>query len=212
VAYPALSQRLLPQQAARFLNGREDVRLTFMTRTSRSIEESMLTCTADFGISLLPTEHPGLRCLPFTDCSMICALPAGHRLATHRTIDLADLAEERLISLGHDDLSRDVVLAAFGGAGKRIDSSITAQLADTACTLVSQGLGVSLVPSLASIGWSEDEIVFRPLRAPAKMPMWIYTSAYEDMSSLAQKLLEMLREGFEELEARFAIEYMDVSG
>ena len=205
VAFAALSLRLLPQQVARFLKGRGNVRLTLMTRNSGSIEDSMLTRAADFGISHLATEHPGLRCIPFGHCSMVCALPAGHRLASREVISLADLADERLISLGHEALARDIVLEAFSRPGVRPDSSISVQMADGACALVSHGLGVSLVTSLATIGWRENEVVFRPLRESVRMPMWLYTSAYEDMSSLAQKLLDTVRNGIEEVEAKFSV-------
>lgn len=203
VAFPAVSLRLLPMIAAQFLGERPEVRLSITTRSSRNVSDSMLTRAADFGISLIRSDHPGLRCQPFGECSMVCALPMGHPLEREPVIDLHMLARERLISLGHDDQSSAVVLDAFARAGTKLDASITVQMADTACMFVREGQGISLVPSLTTIGWSEKDLVFRPIHPKASMPMWIYTSSYESMPELARKLLDTLEVGINALEARF---------
>ncbi|RKF14156.1 LysR family transcriptional regulator [Roseovarius spongiae] len=205
VAYPAISLRLFPMLAAQFLAERPDVRLSIMTRGSRNIADSMLTQAADFGISLIRSDHPGLRCQMFTHCSMICALPTGHPLAREPVIDLRMLEGERLISLGRDDQSRGVVQDAFDRAGVRLDATIKAQMADTACMFVREGQGISLVPSLTTIGWGAEDLVFRPIEPSAVMPMWLYTSAYERMPELARKLLDTLETGINSIEDGFRI-------
>lgn len=203
VTFPAMSLRLLPMLASRFLATRPDVRLSIMTRTSPNISDAMLTRAADFGISLVRSDHPGLKCRFFGECSMVCALPPGHPLARESVVDLRALEGERLISLGRDDFSARVVLDAFDRAGVQLDATIMVQMADTASMFVREGQGISLVPALNTIGWGDDELVFRPIWPAATMPMWIYTSAYEDMPTLARKLLGVLEEGIEEIEARF---------
>lgn len=205
VTFPAISLRVLPMLAARFLTDRPDVKLSIMTRTSNNVSEAMLTRAADFGISLIRSDHPGLRCRLFGDCSMVCALPPGHPLAREDVIELSALDGERLISLGRDDLSSAVVQDAFDRAGVRLDASISVQMADTACMFVREGQGISLVPSLTTVGWSADELVFRPIRPRAQMPMWLYTSAYETMPALARKLLDTLEAGIDSIETRFAV-------
>ncbi|CRK76283.1 Ben and cat operon transcriptional regulator [Nereida ignava] len=202
-AFAAVSLRLLPMLTARFLAERPDVRLSIVTRSSRNVADSMLTQAADFGISMVRSDHPGLRCQIFSECSMICALPANHPLARERVIDLRMLKGERLISLGREDQSSGIVLDAFDRAGVSLDASITVQMADTACMFVREGQGVSLVPSLTTIGWGSEELVFRPIQPSATMPIWIYTSAYEPMPELARKLLDTLKAGIASIEDEF---------
>lgn len=203
VAFPAMSLRLIPMLTAQFLAGRPDVRLSITTRSSRTVSDSMLTRAADFGISLIRSDHPGLRCRLFSECSMICALPVGHPLENEPVIDLHMLAGERLISLSQDDRSSGVVQDAFARAGTQLDASITVQMADTACMFVREGQGISLVPSLTTIGWSEHDLIFRPIEPQATMPMWVYTSAYESMPELASDLLKTLAHGIDAIEAGF---------
>ncbi len=203
VTFPAMSLRFLPMLTSQFLAERPDVRLSVMTRTSPNIPDAMLTQAADFGVSLLRSDHPGLQCRYFSECSMVCALPPGHPLSRESVIDLRALAGERLISLGRDDLSAGVVLDAFDRAGVQLDAFITVQMADTACMFVREGQGISLVSSLNTIGWGDDELAFRPIWPPATMPMWIYTSAYENMPELACKLLDTLKKGIRDIEICF---------
>ncbi|WP_176086388.1 LysR substrate-binding domain-containing protein [Martelella sp. HB161492] len=203
VAYPALSLRLLPRYAARFLANRPDVRLTILTRNSTDISNSMLARAADFGISLRPTQDTGIICRPFRENWMCCALPAGHRLAGNEVIDLTEIENEPLICLGQDDQSRRVTDDALARFGVKVRRLIDVQMADTACMLVSEGLGISLVPSIASIGWEGQNIVFRPLAQPFSTSMWLYTSAWEEMSELAKLLLEAVENGIEEVEQAF---------
>ena len=105
VAFPALGMQLLPRVAATLLASTPEVRLSLFTRTSKSIEDSIVTRSADFGLSLVPSENPALRCEAFCKITMVCVLPAGHPLAGRAVVDLVDLASEQLVALGHDDLS-----------------------------------------------------------------------------------------------------------
>ncbi|WP_120443270.1 LysR substrate-binding domain-containing protein [Paracoccus yeei] len=102
-AFPALGMRVLPQLLSPFLARRPEVRMTILTQNSPDISQSMLARAADFGISLVPSQAPGIHCRPFVEMSMICALPQSHRLAGLPAIDLAKLDGEPMIALGRDD-------------------------------------------------------------------------------------------------------------
>ena len=203
VAFPALSFRVVPKYAAKFMRNREDVALQLLTRNSPSVADSMLTGEADFGISLLPSHDPGISCKPFADCSLVCALPPGHRLAQEKCINLIDLPAERFVTLGRADTSYEQVMTTFSEVSLDIHPAIEAQMAEAACTLVSEGLGVSLVPSLISIGWSSDKLIFKPIHPPIRMKMWLYTSAFEPVQKLAMLLMEEIRKGVQEIEGEY---------
>lgn len=205
VAFPALSLRVLPKYAARFLEGRPEVTLNLLTRNSPSIVDSMLTREADFGVSLISSHDPGILCSPFAELSMVCALPANHPLAKKKRIKLEELKNDKLIMLGRADQSHGVVLEAFSIAGLQVEQLIEAQMADAACSLVAEGCGVALVPSLISIGWRQDEVVFLPIEPAIKLTMWLYTSAYEPTQNLALHLLKVLRSGVQEIERSFSV-------
>lgn len=194
-AFPALGMRVLPQLVGPFLDSRPDVEITIMSQNSPDIAQAMAARAADFGISLIPTQSPGIVCHPFMDMSMLCALPANHRLAGADLIDLADLNGERMISLGRDDQSQRVIIEALGHAGARVDPRAKVQMADSACVLVSQGFGFAIVPALARMSWMGEGIRFLPITPMPHMTMWLYTSAWEPTSAIAQVLIDHLRRG-----------------
>ncbi|WP_339114730.1 LysR substrate-binding domain-containing protein [Thioclava sp. GXIMD2076] len=202
-AFPALSLRMLPRVAARFLRERPEVDLTLLTRNSPEIATAMLSRMTDFGISLLPTREPGLRCRPFADVSMVCALPPEHPLAAKQLIDLRDLEGIPMINLGTDDLSRRVLDEALAHVGSNPQQSVKVEMADAACMLAAHGQGAAIVPSLATLGWEKNGLVFRPLAQEVKMTVWLYTSAWEPLTALAQHLLGQIREEITEVETIF---------
>ena len=204
-AYPALSLRLVPRYAARFLIERPEVRLSILTRNSPDISNSMQARAADFGLSLVPSQDAGLKCVPFEDVSMVCAVPRSHALAEEKEVDLVRLNGEKLIGLGRDDLSHRVISDALARVGVSVKVRVEAQMADTACVLVSEGLGIAFVPTVATIGWNDESIVFLPIRQRPKITTWLYTSAWEPMPNLAYLLLERLRAGLNEVESQFIL-------
>lgn len=203
VAFPALSSRLLPRAAAQFLADRPELQLTLMTRNSPDIPNSMLARAADCGISLLPTEEPGIVCKVFCEISLLCALPPGHRLATAPLVDIADLEGEQMVGLGRDDQSHKQVVEALARSGVRVDRRLDVQMADTACVLVSEGQGITVVPSVSALGWDDHELVFRPLRQRPRLVVWLYSSAWEPLPNLAHLLLETLKRVIREVEDQF---------
>jgi len=201
VAFPAISMRLIPRRIGALLRERPDVRLSLFTRTSRSVENSMITRAADIGISLVPSSNPALRCEPFVTVSMICALRRDHPLAAERVISLESLENEPLVALGREDLSYPVISSAFQRAGVAMNPAAEVQMADAACAMVAEGYGVAIVASLSAFDPVHPEVVFRPIRQQVSMTVWVMTSAYQELSQIAVALMEEIRATVEELEA-----------
>lgn len=199
VAFPSLCLRFLPRVMSTFSRERPDVHLSIETRTSQQIFESMLTGAADAGLSLVPTTHSGLDCKLFHESEMVCALPPDHPLCERRVVDLRDLAREPFISLGRDDLSNQLTKEAFDQAGISIEPLIRAQMADTACTFVSEGRGVSLVSVHSTLAWRDDQVVFRAVFPAPKNSIWLYSRTNEPLSMMAANLLAMVRQELDAL-------------
>ncbi|NDW06938.1 LysR family transcriptional regulator [Jiella pacifica] len=193
VTFPGLSMHVAPQAAAAILARSPQVRLQLFSRTSRSIEDAMVTGKADFGIGLLPSTSASLQSEKFVEVELFLALPADHRLVGHDNVDVADLDGERLIALGREDLSYPVIEAAFHRAEAKMNPVAEVQMADAACEMVAAGVGISVVPSLASAGVRDGRLVFKRLRQPIQMTSWLITPRGEAMSMLAASFLEEIR-------------------
>ncbi|MCF3935210.1 LysR substrate-binding domain-containing protein [Acuticoccus sp. M5D2P5] len=201
VAFPAIAMQLVPRVLARLFADRHDVRITLLTRTSVSVEDVILSRMADFGLSLLPAPSAALNSVAVREISFICALPSDHRLAGEKSIALADLRNERIISLGRDDLSYGATAAAFERDGVPLRPVAEVQMAEAANALVAEGYGVALLPSLMQAGPYDPDVVHRPLADPIRMKVWLISRSDVRLPRVGEEALEKILEALDALDA-----------
>jgi len=141
----------------------------------------VLARSADFGISSLPLEHPGLDVHWVADAPCVVALAAGDPLASDDVVRLADLADRRIITLANPYRLRHRVDEALERAGVAPQRMIDVNASMTALTMVRAGLGVAIVEPATVVGVPLEGIVMRVLDhtipflfgtiSPAALPM-----------------------------------------
>lgn len=119
--------------------------------------------------------HVGLLHPPIFDASLglevirreplLVALPAEHRLASQETIALSQLGEEDFVTYPRawNSATFDQIVSLCRDAGFAMRLGQTATGMQTILSLVSAGLGVSLVPSSVRLLRSTD-VIYRPLQ------------------------------------------------
>lgn len=117
--------------------------------------------------SALPAPLDGV---PLTEDSLACCLPATHRLAGARFVDLKQLADETFVMFSRDvaPAYHDNVMAVFSRAGIHPRIRYAARQWLTVIALVATGAGVAVVPaSLAKAGIQGARLVrIRGMDAP----------------------------------------------
>ena len=109
---------LLIQLFARFRSARPDVKLEPIDGTAQSVEEQLVTSNAEIAIYCRPdrASDPRLNYMPLFREQMMIVLPAGHRLASHDTIEISDLDGERYVQRAYCEFN-DVVDSVFDARG-----------------------------------------------------------------------------------------------
>lgn len=200
LAFPGISTHLIPRAIGHLLRQKDDaLNVSLVARSSPAIEAAMTTRLADFAISLLPTEHPSLKCEPIGHVSLTCAMPAEHPLSVKPAITLDDLNGVPLVSLGRDDLASSAIQAAFMRAGIAMNSAVEVQLSETACSIAAEGVGVAVVTTLSLLSPRHPNLIFRPLREPIKMTLWLITARSIDRSLLSVRFIESIKGEVERL-------------
>ncbi|WP_165823573.1 LysR substrate-binding domain-containing protein [Metarhizobium album] len=197
--FPSLGLQFLPRVVAKFLSTRPSVMVSQVTRPSRTIEDAVTTRVADFGLTLVKSASPAIQCVPFQSIPMACVLPAGHPLAAKQVVDCKDLDGERFVALGREDLSQQLIQAALEADGVRVNVTAEVQLAQAAFAMVSAGCGVSIGSPISLLGLHDDNVVFRPLRRPIVLPVWLITSQFSQPSILCAKLIDDIKASLEAL-------------
>lgn len=167
--------------------------------TTREQVEALESGTADIGFMRTPgTSTPTLCFETVLREPIWVALPAGHRLESCASVELALLEDEAFVAssrpLGpgfHDQLIR---LCQAAGFVPRVVQQ--ARKLQTLIALVASGFGIALIPaSLANE--AREDVVFRPVSAPGsdellQLDLLMAWNALQE-SPLRDRLIEEIR-------------------
>jgi LysR family transcriptional regulator, hydrogen peroxide-inducible genes activator len=151
----------------------------------------------DAGLLALPVDDASLEVAPLFKEPFLAAVPAKHKLASCTTVKIKDLAKAGLLLLEEGHCLREHALEACHLDGMQ-NEEISATSLETLRQMVGMGLGVTLIPVLASGGTTAvTQVALRPLAAPGASRMiglvWRKRSPLAaTMELLAQALKETL--------------------
>ncbi|MGH9646549.1 MAG: LysR substrate-binding domain-containing protein [Bryobacteraceae bacterium] len=115
--------------------------------------------------ALLATEIPesDLTTVDLFNEPFLAALPASHRLASRKKIDVADLSDDLLV-LADGHCLAGQAREACGGRGEAFSQrALQAASLETLANLVAAGYGTTLAPQLAASSMERRGVVLRPL-------------------------------------------------
>jgi DNA-binding transcriptional LysR family regulator len=155
--------------------------------------------TGDVDVALVmgfpnPTATADLDLTRLLDDPYDLVLPEGHRLANRRTVDLADLADERWVVATRYTGCREGVVGACRAAGFEPSLSIESDENAQTVAFVATGLGIALVPRLGLSALHSGVVVKRLSRAGLKRTIWAATVAGAYRSAATEAMIEILRE------------------
>ncbi|WP_018182815.1 LysR substrate-binding domain-containing protein [Kaistia granuli] len=188
-AYPALSSIVLPRFISGFAGRHPKLRLALMPEASVRIAELAASKQVDIGLMAMPVIDPATSCDLIFETASVCVLPLQHPLAQKDRIEAADIGDETFIAMGREDGSRQAVERSLDEAGVRVEPRFEAHFGDSACALVAEGLGISIVDPFAAERW-RGLIAIRPFEP--RVPCHVYlTRSRSHVSSLLQQRFEL---------------------
>src|ERR1700733_4123205 len=124
----------------------------------------------DVLMAALPRDIHGLHALPLFDEPFWVAFPAGHPLGKLKSITEHDLSDHKLLLLAEGHCLREQALAVCGQQSRKslaVSDILHANSLETICTMVSAGLGCTLLPALAvpRLANSGSGLEVRPFKA-----------------------------------------------
>lgn len=164
VAFPgSMGLSIVPQIVSRFLADHDRVRVEIHSGPYDTIERMLLDDRAEIGFIRMPVGRPGLTTTPVIRTRTVCAMPREHPLTAKEAVDVQDLKGIPMILLGRARAPRRELDEVFWRAGIEPLVRVEAHSVSSACGLVANGIGVSLVNELMSADYAGLPIRFRPL-------------------------------------------------
>ncbi|MDM0016649.1 LysR family transcriptional regulator [Variovorax saccharolyticus] len=144
----SLVYRGVPAIVQRFDTDAHGIELILHEMSTAEQLQGLLHGQLDAGFLNAFVVPPQLRSLPLVDDEFVLCLPAAHRYAGAKAVDLGDLCEERFVMFSREvsPANYDNVIAIFSRAGVHPKTVHAARQWLTIVAMVAEGLGVSLVP------------------------------------------------------------------
>lgn len=162
---PGFATSHLPGVLATFLNSRPGVTATLEPDRPERILEWIIGEQYDCGITDGFSGHPATESETVLLRS-VCIFPKGHRLAAKSEIWPEDLAAQKVIHTRRESPFYIALNQAFVERSVSLPTWIETRQFTAACTLVSQGTGVSVVSELDAAQYIGRNIEMRPFLPP----------------------------------------------
>jgi len=127
----------------------------------------------------------------------VCILPEGHLLGEKEVITPLDLIEERLIHTRRDSWFFTELVRAFGVFNVEINSWVEVRQFNTACMMIKEGLGASVVSALDADVFRSSGIIIKPFEPKIYHRLSIIQPASGPSSPVVLDFIDAFRESLE---------------
>ncbi len=197
---PGFATALLPKLLAGFLEHRPGVRLTLEPDRPERILEWIIGEQYDCGITDEFATHPAVESMD-VPIRTVCVLPEGDPLANRDVVTPLDLADRKLIHTRRDSPFFRKLLRAFSETGVEMNSWIEVRQFSTACIVVSQGQGATVVSALDAEQYRGQGIAIVPFEPEINHRLSILRPVSGSRSLLALDFLEAFAESLKPFRA-----------
>jgi len=163
---PTIAPYMLPHAMARFSEKFPGVEIAVHEDTTARLLKLMHAYEIDFALASQPIEDDGLVVQELFTEELLLAVPPRHPLARKRVVCAADLSGEKLIVMKEAHCLGDQVLGFCDRRDVKPKISFRSAQLETVQELVCAGLGISLVPAMATRSQRAISPKYRSLQAP----------------------------------------------
>ena len=201
VSMPGPSAFLLPDLISKFVENREHVRFSLITRSSIQVQQ--LISVQQYDVGLADLGFAGFADSPLVDHEVlnlecVCAIPANDPLAERDVVTAADLDDQPMATLyaEHPNFARTT--AAFEKMDAALSVRFQAQYFLPLLTFVERRLAYALVDPLSARSYDlyrtgDSAVVFRPFAPVIHLVASIMTPSHRPLSNLVQAFIGELR-------------------
>ncbi len=147
-AFPSVASYALPEYVFKIKQHFSDLKMLVVEEKTESLISLLLSMKLDVALLALPVTHELLEWQPLFEDPFTLAVPANHPLAKLDTVDLNDLHQENLLLLEEGHCLRDQSLQLCSPS-RFIENDFRASSLETLRFMVKNGVGVTLMPSVA---------------------------------------------------------------
>ena len=190
---PTAAFYFLPSVIARFSEQYPNIRFRILDLSANDGLEAVARGEVEFGINLLGGSDAELTFEPLLEDPFVLACRRDHVLADRPALAWADLEGHPLVTVSRASGNRAILDSALVKVGVRLDWSFEVTHLSTSLGLVEAGLGISVLPRLATPGQDHPTIATRAIRDPEiSRTIGVVRRRGVRLAPAAERFLEML--------------------
>jgi DNA-binding transcriptional LysR family regulator len=156
----------LPRVIGRFSAAYPRIRIRILDVSANEGLEAVARGEADFGINFIGASYPEIDFTPLAEDRFVLACRHDHPLAGRSQVTWKELAAHRVITVGRTSGNRALIDNALARQGQRLSWSYEVTHLSGSLGLVEAGLGVAVLPKLATPAAEHPLIRTIPLLQP----------------------------------------------
>ena len=190
---PTIAPYLLPEVMKKFIKKFPGVEIVVQEDTTARLLKLALAYEIDFVLASHPIHDERLEIQKLFTEELLLALPPGHPLARKKMVNAGNLEKERFIMMQTGHCLGDQILRFCDRRDLKPNISFRSAQLETIQSLVSAGLGVSLVPQMAAQSKKNYPPEYRSFSAPRpSRQVVIAWPRQRPLSRAANELVKML--------------------
>lgn len=188
-ATPSFAAGILPLALADMPEALMPQAVNLRSMAAEAAVQSVLARTADFCVTSLPAEQPGLEVQGFFQGRAVAAVAPNDPLAAKASIAAEDLAGRTLVTMANPFRLRRRVDEALAEAGVCPGRVISTNNAINAVQIAATGLGVAIIEPATAYGLTAAPVVMRRLAMDIPFLWAIFSATGRPLSAGAHDLI-----------------------
>ena len=193
---PGFATSHMPRVLSQFLKNRPNVTVNLEPDGANRIFDWIISEQYDCGITDAFSNHPAVECerIPMRT---VCIMAEGNPLGKKNFITPEDLTNEPIIhSRRESDFYRKLE-EVFTSHNVKINSWIETRQFNSACMLVAEGSGVSIVSEMDAREYEDRGLIIRPFKPEIPHILMLVRHNHSALSMIALEFLEFFTESLE---------------
>lgn len=151
-AIPTIAPFLLPRTLKALRAAHPELKLYLQEDQTERLIDSLRARKLDAALIALPWDASGIETMDVGEDEFLLVAPTGHNLVKGETLTTSDISDEDVLLLNDGHCLRDHALSVCRLSARRGSADVTATSLPTLVHMVAGGLGISLLPRLATEG------------------------------------------------------------
>lgn len=162
-AFPTLANYIFPEYVFKLKQHYDHLKIRLIEEKTDSLINLLMTKKIDVAFLAMPVENEELEHLPLFEDQFYAAVYDGHPFALKTELEMDDLMQESLLLLDEGHCLRTQILKLCSLSKVNEDDFRAASL-ETLRVMVKNGLGITLMPSVA-VHQEEADIHYIPIKS-----------------------------------------------